>query len=223
MFDLKTFKPEAVILCAGEYPSNEVPLRILEGAEFLCCCDGAATSLIDRGIIPQAIVGDGDSFSPQFREQYKDILHIITEQDDNDQTKATRFCIARGFNKMAYLGATGRREDHTLGNISLMVNYLRTLKIKPVMFTDYGAFIPCEGEVCLKSFTRQQVSVFNMTCRRLESKGLKWPARATDELWQGTLNEATGSTVTLSGDGVFLVYMTYKPKTTEPETTLLNP
>lgn len=217
MLDYSAFQPDCVILGAGGYPQNEIPLNILLHARYLCCCDGAALSLTGKGITPQAIVGDGDSLPQTFRERYRDILHIVTEQEDNDLTKATRFCMALGHRSIAYLGATGRREDHTIGNVSLLARYLRVLHLQPMMFTDYGVFIPCEGESTLRTFPRQQVSVFNMTCTEMSSEGLRYPSYATTEWWQGTLNEAYGTEITLRGNGTYIVYLTYEPKTTRPQ------
>lgn len=216
MFDYTTFKPDCVIIGAGDFPKSDIPLSILRNAPYLCCCDGAAASLIDKGVMPQAIVGDGDSLTEEFKHRYKEIIHLITEQEDNDLTKATRFCTARGHHKIAYLGATGRREDHTLGNISLMVNYLVTMGIEPVMFTNHGVFLPCTGHSEFRSFERQQVSVFNLTCGDMASTRLKYPLYAVSEWWQGTLNEALGDSFTIDGDGAYLVYQTYDAKLTEP-------
>ena len=58
------YTPEAVILANGEYPSHPLPLQMLENAEFVVCCDGAANEYILRGHTPDVIIGDGDSLSP---------------------------------------------------------------------------------------------------------------------------------------------------------------
>ena len=34
--------PEAVILANGEYPTHPLPLRMLEEAKFVVCCDGVS-------------------------------------------------------------------------------------------------------------------------------------------------------------------------------------
>ena len=83
-----------VILADGDFPTSPEPLKILSEASFVCCCDGAAEKLIAFGRIPDAIVGDGDSLSPEFKAQYKDILHTESEQEYNDLTKATRFVVS---------------------------------------------------------------------------------------------------------------------------------
>ncbi|MBQ3926716.1 MAG: thiamine diphosphokinase, partial [Bacteroidaceae bacterium] len=52
---------DAVIVAAGDFPQHPLPLSILHDAPHIICCDGAAQTLISKGIIPHAIVGDGDS------------------------------------------------------------------------------------------------------------------------------------------------------------------
>lgn len=211
-------KFDAVILCNGDFPTHPKALAVLREAKFLCCCDGAAESCIAHGIRPDAIVGDGDSLDEELKRRNADILHIIHEQEFNDMTKATRFCIANGKTpRIAYVGATGKREDHTLGNIFLLPYYLTELKVSPVMLTDHGMFIPMSGTHTFGSFARQQVSIFNMSCGKLSSEGLRWQCYPYRQMWQGTLNEATGGTFTINADGAYIIYQTYGPKTSPEE------
>lgn len=206
---------DAVILGDGDYPFAEIPLTILRNANFICCCDGAVVKHIKNGGKPDAIVGDGDSIPENFKQKYKEILHIETEQETNDQTKATRFCIKKGFNRIAYIGATGEREDHTLGNISYLINYLKEYKIDAVMLTNYGYFVASQGKSKFGSFKGQQISIFNIDCSKFELKGTKWGPRAYNYWWQGTLNEALGDEIEILSDGFFLVFRTYVSKNAE--------
>ena len=82
------YTPEAVILANGEYPTHTLPLKILEEAKFVICCDGAANEYILRGHTPDIIIGDGDSLSPENKTRFSDIIHHIADQETNDQTKA---------------------------------------------------------------------------------------------------------------------------------------
>ena len=197
---------DAVILANGDFPQTEIPLDLLSRAPFVCACDGAVNHY------PQAdaIVGDGDSVP----EDLRDRLIRIDEQEDNDLTKATRYCLSKGMRRIVYLGATGQREDHTLGNISLMVRYMQEMGVEPLLATDYGWFVVAEGESEFASFKGQQVSIFNMSCNALSSEGLLWQAYPYSQWWQGTLNESAGDSFTLKGDGVYLVYRTYQAKET---------
>lgn len=207
-----TWQFDAVVLCAGDFPTHDIPLCVLRDAPYLCCCDGAAVQAVSHGLQPDAIVGDGDSLPDDFKRQYSGIMHIVSEQEYNDMTKATRHCIRRGARRIAYVGATGKREDHTMGNISLLVYYLDSLSVQPVMLTDYGFFVPASGSRTFGSFARQQVSIFNVSSRSIVSEGLRWPSYAYSALWQGTLNEAEADSFTLRADGTYIVYRTYEPK-----------
>ena len=154
-------------------------------------------------------MGDGDSQPKELKERYADIVHVVKEQEFNDMTKATRFCKNRG-PRIAYLGATGKREDHTVGNIFLLPFYLEEEHVEPVMFTDHGVFIPAKGTRTFASYAKQQVSIFNISCTKLSSENLRWQSYAYKQLWQGTLNEAVGTTFTMKGDGVYMMFLNYQ-------------
>lgn len=203
---------DVVILANGDYPTNINPLTVLQSADYLVCCDLAGLTAIEHGLKPNAIIGDGDSLPKDFQEKYSEIFHTVKEQDDNDLTKATRYVKSLGKKRVAYVGATGKREDHTLANISLMAYYYREFGIEPVMITDYGYFVVGHDNCEFETFPRQQVSIFNIDCNKLESKGLKWNAYPFKEFWQGSLNEATDSKIEFSTDGTFLVYFTFDAK-----------
>lgn len=195
---------DAVILANGTFPSHPIPLGILHHAVHLIACDGAIR------LVPQAeaVVGDGDSVPTA----YHDRLIRIEEQEDNDLTKATRYCLAKGWRRIAYLGCTGKREDHTLGNIGLLMRYFRDMGVEGVMFTDQGVFTPARGDRTFPSWARQQVSIFNFGCHQIRSEGLRWNSYAFEEWWQGTLNEALEEQFTLSADGYYMVFQTYETK-----------
>ena len=195
---------DVVIVANGVFPTNEIPLGILKNARHIVACDGAIKHVPQTEIV----VGDGDSVPLT----YHDRLIQIEEQEDNDLTKATRYCLSMDWHKIAYLGCTGKREDHTLGNIGLLMRYFRTMGVEGMMFTDHGFFTPVYGNHTFISKKGQQVSIFNFGCKQLTSEGLKWNSYAYDEWWQGTLNEALGDKFSFCADGYYLVYQTYDIK-----------
>ena len=110
---------DAVIIANGAFPTHAAPLNILHHAAHLIACDGAVIRVPHADIV----IGDGDSVPAEYHNR----LLQINEQEDNDLTKATRYCLSHGWHKIAYLGCTGKREDHTLGNISLLMRYFRDM------------------------------------------------------------------------------------------------
>ena len=199
---------DAVIVAGGEFPTASQPLEVLQSAPYVVCCDGAADSYIATGRVPDAIVGDGDSISAANREKYAHLLHVISEQETNDQTKSVRFLQEKGKNSIAIIGATGKREDHTIGNISLLIEYARA-GCNVRSFTDHGVFIPCNGTTTHKCRKGQQVSIFSITAKELSAEGLLYPIYDFDNWWQGTLNECTGDEFTINAKGEYLLFINY--------------
>ena len=199
---------EAVILGNGDYPSHPYPLNVLRQAPYVVCCDGAADEYIRHGFLPDAIIGDGDSLSSENREKLATIFHQIKDQETNDQTKAVRFLKAQGKRQITIIGGTGKREDHTLGNISLLIDYMKeNLEIRTI--TAYGVFMPASGTQTFESHPGQQVSIINFGAKGLKGEGLVYPLSDFSNWWQGTLNEATANQFTIHCIGEYLVYLAH--------------
>lgn len=202
------FSPEAVVVGNGDFPVHRRPLALLEGARFTVCCDGAANGLLDRGRVPDCIVGDGDSLRPDYRQRYASLLHLSADQETNDQTKAVHHLATLGMRSVAIVAATGKREDHTLGNISLLVDYRRQgMDVR--IYTDYGAFVAVEGDCRFAARPGSQVSVFGFGTEGMESEGLAYPLRDFTNWWQGTLNQVVRSPFGIRCRGEYLVFLNY--------------
>ena len=201
-----------VIIANGAFPTHPVPLSFLYKASQIICCDGATKSFLEYGLEPDFITGDLDSLSQELQQRYSHCLFHDDDQETNDLTKAVRFCEERQWNKITILGATGKREDHTLGNISLLTDYAEYTNIQ--LITDYGVFVPLLKSGSFESFAGQQVSIFSLTPDTVFTfQGLKYPItrQTLSSWWQGTLNEATADEFTVEMDGgkvlVFREYM----------------
>ena len=199
---------EAVILANGEYPTADTPLRILHEVPYVVCCDGGADRYIELGYTPDVIIGDGDSLSEENRERYADIIEYNSDQETNDQTKAVEFLAAKNLRNIAIVGATGKCEDHTIGNIALLTEYQR-MGINVRSYTDYGVFIPCKDSQSFASHAGQKISIFNISANGLRSEGLEYPIYDFTAWWQGTLNRATDEEFTIHAEGEYIVFITY--------------
>lgn len=201
-------KINAVILANGDYPSAPLPLQILEEAPYVVCCDGGANEYIAKGHLPDVIIGDGDSLSEENRIKYASLIHFNPDQETNDQTKAVKYLLSLGKRRIAIVGATGKREDHTLGNISLLMEY-RRMGAEVRMYTNYGVFIPCKDTCTFACSPNQQVSIINFTARGLKAKGLAYPIYDFTNWWQGTLNACTDTSFTIEAEGEYLLFLNY--------------
>jgi thiamine pyrophosphokinase len=220
----------ALILADGAFPTIRKRQELLRNAENIVCCDGAVSKLLDFGREPIAIVGDMDSIPSELKLRFADRIFSSDDQETNDLTKAVEYCIAHDFDEIAILGATGLREDHTLGNISLLAEYAPRLK-SVCLLTDYGRIDAFRSgievdeyqepgvdtkapQVCttrddaftvalFESFQGQQVSIFSLHPEtKISSLGLRYPleGRSFTSWWQGTLNECSGEQFSLSID-----------------------
>ena len=204
-------KADTVVLVNGDFPKHEIPLAILTNCVRIICCDGAANQLLDKHFrTPYAIVGDCDSLSEDIRIRFNSIIYREDEQETNDQTKAVNYCISQGFNDITLLGATGKREDHTIGNISLLAEYC-SKGINARMITDSGVFVAIREDTEFESFKGQQVSLFSPALSKITTSGLKYPVtdRIFTNWWQGTLNESEGDRFTINTNGLLIVYRAF--------------
>ncbi len=205
-------KYPTVILANGAFPEHDIPLALLQQAEKVIACDGATVALLEYGREPDFIVGDLDSLSSTLRERFHDRLRQSPDQETNDLTKAVCFSVENGWKRIAILGATGKREDHTLGNISLLADYVAQAEIS--LYTDYGIFTSISASTVFESFPGQQVSLFCLTPETpLWTESLKYSldGRALSSWWEGTLNESLDNCFKISlNQGKAIVFRQYK-------------
>jgi thiamine pyrophosphokinase len=208
-------KRVTVILADGDFPVRPRALAALRSAARIVCCDGAVKKLKAAGRDPDVVVGDLDSLSPALRREYADRIVHDPGQDDNDLYKAFRHCLKQGWRDLVLLGATGLREDHTLGNISLLADFAREARIR--MLTDYGEFVPFLKSGQLACRAGQGISIFSFDPgTAITSRGLKYPLKKLKltRWWQAALNVSTGRTFSLSfKGGPVLVYLAFTRKT----------
>lgn len=182
-----------VVVANGLFPTGGAALQALREAEYVVACDGAVLAL-ERVREPDAVVGDLDSLPEEVRRRYAGRLHRVEDQETNDLTKAMEYAKAAGFREVLILGATGLREDHSLGNISLLMLYAEEFG-RVEMLSDYGRFTPLLKTGMLESRKGQQVSLFSLfPFGTVSVRGLRYPIenRRLTAWWEGTLNEALG-------------------------------
>lgn len=201
------------ILCDGDFPENADVRDRLMSCDVVVCCDGAAVPFM-RFRKPEFVVGDMDSLPQDLRLELSDQMFPVREQESNDLSKAFRWiCSMLRIGKrrvfpefsITVFGATGKREDHTLGNISLLADFAEYLEKYGAsgilsLVTDYGLFVPVLDSCRLAVPEGQPLSLFAFDHDlRIESSGLEYPTNGVrfDMWWKATLNRSCAPEVEL--------------------------
>lgn len=207
---MKQINKNIILLANGKFPTNKIALDCIENANLIICCDGAVDKAIKKGYCPDYIIGDLDSIK---NKTYKEaeLIHI-PDQNENDLRKSIYWIEKNGGKEVIILGATGNREDHTLGNIFSMFNEKFNLKLK--IITDYGQFIPIKNKMTFTTFIDQPISFFCISPKtKITSKNLKYPLKDSQfkNLYAGTLNSAISNTLNVTiTDGMAMIYLAHK-------------
>ena len=205
----------AVIVVNGQFPKKEYPLYLLESADYVICCDGAIDTYLrhfrGRNLRrPDVVIGDMDSLSKKTAERFRDIAVKIDEQETNDQSKAFHYILEHfpDVDTIHILGATGKREDHTIGNLSLLMEYAREMRRQDCgrtvfvdIVSDWSTAFAITDTCTLDVGEGRSVSIICPdNSLNIKSEGLVWPTDNVvfDNLWQTTLNRASADRISLT-------------------------
>jgi len=204
--------PEPVVILAnGNFPIHPIPKQRIMDANSIICCDGAVNQLIDNGLEPHTIIGDLDSIDQVIKSKYDEKIIHLPSQNDNDLRKAMFWADDQGVIEAIILGATGKRDDHSLSNIFTLLQFSTSMKC--TLLTDHGSFVVTEGKNEFKSYKGQQVSFFSADPDiKITSYNLKYNLISTNliDLYCGSLNESIDDYFTLTlSHGKILVYQVF--------------
>ena len=201
-----------IIICDGQFPKTEYPRYLIRTADYIICCDGALKKFIryspaifgDKRL-PNLVIGDMDTLSEPLQKKYADIIIKENEQEHNDQTKAVRWALNNisDIANIYILGSTGGRADHTIGNLSLLMEYTRMFDLGEInveAITDEGTIFAVNDTVEFDCGTGRSVSIFSPdSTLRIKSAGLEYQTEDVvfDNWWKATLNKAAQDNVRL--------------------------
>ena len=131
----------------------------------------------------------------------------LSEQDVKDRTKPMRYVTSHvpEADESDILGASGRHEAHTIGNLSLLMSYEKwwgfwERKVTLQIVSDYCSAFAISSSCRLSVGEGRKLSFFSEDrSLRIKSKGLKWPLDGVefDSWWKATLNRSESDEITL--------------------------
>lgn len=182
-------KVSVTLVGSGE-SSPEIVKEALTIAPFLVAADGGANMAVLAGFLPEIVIGDMDSVTPQTLDAIPQArIWRINEQDSTDFEKclsriAAPFILAVGF--------TGARIDHLLSVFTVLVRYPHCRCL--VLGSDDVIFL-APRQLVLDVEPGTRVSLFPMGPVQGRSVGLFWPIDGIEfapDGRVGTSNRATG-------------------------------
>jgi thiamine pyrophosphokinase len=185
----------ALILCNGEPPSAELLAHHLASTDLVICADGALDWARAAGARIDAVIGDMDSVAEATTDA--EVLNAGPHeaQNNTDAEKAVLCAIDRGAEQIVLLGATGRRLDHTLGNVWLAHKYAYQAQI--VVIDEFSELLVVRGLTVLCTRVGATVSLLALEPGTVvRTTGLQWPLDGPLEPGtRGLSNRACGDIV----------------------------
>lgn len=177
--------------------------------EMIFCTDGAFRYLKNLNIKPDVISGDFDSL--ELKDFPTDIEIITTpDQNDTDFVKILTIIQEKGFTNIDVFGASGRQQDHFLGNLNAAFRFKNELNI--VFYDNYSSYFFAENYTELEGYFGRTISLIPFPeCKNITTKGLEFPLNKEDlNLLSriGTRNKSIDDKVTIefeSGDLVIFI------------------
>lgn len=182
----------------------------LQADDFAIYCDSGLKHLEQLELTPSLIVGDFDSHD----DPHMDVETIILpcEKDDTDTVFAVKEAVKRGFDSFLLIGVVGKRLDHTLGNVSILL-YLDSLGKSAEIIDDYSEMTIAASS---PTYISDSYAFFSLLCICGNTNGVtienaKYPlqdATITADYQYGISNEVLPgevAKVTVSGGKLLLI------------------
>ena len=199
---------KSVVIANGDFILNDRIKALLDSSERIVCADGGANYLTDTGYSPVLIIGDMDSILPATVKKFNK-TEIIEDTDENttDSMKAIEYEISQGMDEIVLLGATGKKIDHSLANLSLLKRYDQLTRL--TILDDFSETVFVLKDLTFEAEIGRKISLMVLGGSSwVTTKGLKWELDGELQSFGpfGVSNEVSEPSVTVKvfGDGLFL-------------------
>ena len=205
-----------IIVSGGTHPSLELFRAIYKNGDFIIGADSGAEFLKREGIIPDLLLGDFDSIKEEtlvyFNGKTK-VLKYDAVKDFTDTEAAYAEAVRLHPEEIYFLGCTGSRLDHFIGNLSLLDRALKS-GIKGYLMDDHNKIFFMDKPGIIKKGFGNYISfqAFRESVKDFSLQGVRYPLIAY-ELKLGDprniSNEFLEDEIKVSfKSGVLMVFMT---------------
>ena len=185
---------KAFLLLNGVQPKK---IPNLDDYGLVCGTDGAYKTFKVHNITPDFISGDFDSL----KELPQNIEVIDTpNQNYTDFDKILQIILDKGFTTVDVYGASGKEQDHFLGNLHTAMQWKEKLQL--TFFDDFGYYFLLEKEIEIKNSREKTVSLIPFpNANSITTEGLMYSLENEDLVFGeriGTRNVANSDTVKIT-------------------------
>jgi len=169
----------AIIVGNGDPPSASLFSDLRSNSSTLICADGGLKTVLNFGVVPDAVVGDLDSIEDSDLDRIPDerVFKIDADNTSTDLEKALKYAIDSGVKVATLLGFTGGRSDHVLWNLGLLRTFGDLIALR--MVDDYGEIRLVKGIVRFRAEIGQKVSLspLDAPVTGIVTRGLRFALR----------------------------------------------
>jgi thiamine pyrophosphokinase len=182
------------LLLNGEQPKK---LPVFSNYEIICATDGAYQYLLENKITPHFISGDFDSLKKLPIE-----IEAIETPDQNftDFDKILQILFDKGHTNIDVFGASGKEQDHFLGNLNTAIAWKEKLKI--TFFDNHGSYFLANKKIKISNCKHKIISLVPFPeAKEIHTKGLQYSLNNEDLVFGkriGTRNKAIENEVEIS-------------------------
>jgi thiamine pyrophosphokinase len=195
------------LLLNGEQPKE---LPDLGEYETICATDGAYQYLLEHNIKPDFISGDFDSL----KNIPKEIVTIATpDQNFTDFDKILQILFNKGHKTIDVFGASGKEQDHFLGNLHTAIQWKDKLKL--TFFDNHSRYFLADKSTEIVNCKGKIISLVpfpNVT--NIFTEGLQYALNKEDLTFGeriGTRNKALKNKIKISFEtGNLFIFINHK-------------
>ena len=204
-----SFNDPVIVIANGSFPSHPIAKNYLNKSGTIICTDGAADKLIYFGKNPDIIIGDFDSTSIKGKDRTGKWIET-PDQNKTDLEKTFEWCIMNNIKKIVLLGSSGKREDHTIGNLFTLAKYHDEIQCE--IITNHAKIICVSGENYIFVDTNQIISIIaTEPIERINLDGLQYNIKNESLLpsARAISNKAISDKFYLKSTGKVLVFLNH--------------
>lgn len=169
-----------LIVAGGVKPKDEIIKYYSEKCQLTIGVDKGCNYLFEAEVKPQYIVGDFDSSNSEIIDEIVK-LGVIRykyqcEKNFTDSEEAFELASSKGAKRIEFLGATGKRFDHTLGNLGLLLKALNLGIVAEIVDDRNKMFLINKNTIIQRDSEYKYVSflAYNTRIEEFSIKGAKY-------------------------------------------------